>query len=68
MTNEELYETLDVAGAELTEAQIESAKRVLNHQGIENFMEAYVDCREKYLALRFNHIFIGIETDGYAHS
>lgn len=52
---------------QLTPEQIKSASRVLERQGLESFVRASVS-GDKVLCITFKHIFIGIETDGYAHS
>lgn len=45
-----------------------SFERVVRRQGRENYVEAYYDHLDGYLAVLFKDIFIGIEPDGYAHS
>lgn len=52
----------------VTDEQGESFRRVLDHQGYNNYRGAYYNHLDNYLAVEFNGIFIGIETDGYAHS
>lgn len=49
----------------LTDEQKFSAARVIVHQG---YRLKGAAIQENYLGLRFEHIFIGIEHDGYAHS
>jgi hypothetical protein len=50
----------------LSEEQKFSAARVISKQG--PVVEAWDNLLEGYLGIRFNHIFIGIEKDGYSHS
>lgn len=48
----------------LTHSQAFSAARVINKQG----QVLFSFNANGYLAIKFPHIFIGIEPDGYAHS
>lgn len=52
----------------LTDAQTTSLSRVIAHQGLENYITAYYDHLCDCIIVRFSHITIGIEPDGYAHS
>ncbi len=51
----------------LTEPQKFSAARVIAQQGY-GVKQSHNDYLCGYLGIRFKHIFIGIEKDGYAHS
>jgi hypothetical protein len=52
----------------ITEAQALAFNRVLSHQGPDNFIAAHYDNLCDCLIVQFKHIYIGIESDGYAHS
>lgn len=54
--------------AELNEAQSKSLHRVIAHQGEENLVDVRIDAFNDCVVVEFKHIFIGIESDGYAHS
>lgn len=52
----------------ITELQAKAFNRVIEHQGREHFVAAWYDTLAECLILQFKHIYIGIESDGYAHS
>lgn len=53
----------------LTSEQKESVIRVVDRQGIDKLVAIYHPTTfTPYVSLAFEHIFIGVERDGYAHS
>lgn len=52
----------------VTDEQALSFERTVRHQGRETYEAAHYLYFDSYLGVQFNHIFIGIERDGYAHS
>ena len=68
----EIGETYTNIGGDIlfvvTAEQAEAFERVVEHQGCDKLQTVWLDHFDKYLGLRFDHILIGIETDGYAHS
>ena len=52
----------------VTDEQARSYEIIMRRQGTEGYEMTYYNHLDGYLAVQFNHIFIGIEPDGYAHS
>ena len=62
--------TNQIIQLQITPEQATSLERVVNHQGPENLEFIQLDFfgEEPALLVKFTHILIGIESDGYAHS
>lgn len=70
--NHEIGESFTNIGGDehlvITPEQATAFTKVVAHQGEAALKNIFMPSFDKYLGLQFDHILIGIEPDGYAHS